>query len=303
MSVQQQAPAEGPIMHIAEPLPQGVRVSFEFFPPKTEKMMETLWDSIQTLKVLDPAMVSVTYGAGGSTRERTHNTVMRIKKETDLVPAAHLTCVEHTQDEVNAVADNYWDNGVTHLVALRGDPPDMEKGYTPTPGGYPYAADLVEGLKKRHDFDISVAGYPDVHPEAKSEDADLDNLKRKVDAGANRVITQYFFEPESFLRWRDKCVARGIEVPIVAGIMPVSDYHQIARFSKMCGAYVPEWLGKLYEGLDDHPETRRLVGATLAAEMCRVLAKHGVEDFHFYTLNRAELVYATCHMLGVRAKQ
>ncbi len=288
------------LLRIAQPVPQNVKVSFEFFPPKTDKMAETLWNSIRVLEPLTPEFVSVTYGAGGTTRERTHNIVTRILRETSLTPAAHLTCVGHTREEVDAIAQDYWDHGVRHLVALRGDAPDMDKKYEPTPGGYAYATDLVEGLRRVADFDLSVAAYPEGHPEADSLDADIVHLKRKVDAGANRVITQYFFDPELFLRFRDKAVAAGISVPLVPGILPVTDYHQVARFSARCGATVPDWLTKLYDGLDDHAETRRLVGATMAAEMVRVLAAEGVDFFHFYTMNRAELVFAICHMLGVR---
>lgn len=289
-------------LSVAAPLPQDVKVSFEFFPPSTEKMEQSLWVAMKRLEPLGPSFVSVTYGAGGSTRERTHATVSRILKETSLKPAAHLTCVGATREEVDEVARQYWNDGVRHLVALRGDPPEGEKTYKPHPGGYAYANDLVEGLKKVADFEISVAAYPEVHPEATSAAADMDYLKKKIDAGATRAITQYFFEVEHYLRFLDKARGAGIDVPIVAGILPVSNFAQVARFSKMCGATVPSWLAELFEGLEDDPETRKLVAATVAAEQCRVLNANGVNDFHFYTLNRADLTYAICHILGVRPK-
>lgn len=277
-----------------------IQVSFEFFPPKTEKMEETLWASIARLEPLHPRFVSVTYGAGGSTRERTHATVVRILKETSLTPAAHLTCVGASREEVLEVADRYWEEGIRHIVALRGDPPDAGGPYVPHPGGFPYAADLVKGLRDAHDFEISVAAYPEVHPAAKSPEADLDNLKRKIDAGATRAITQFFFEPESYYRFMDRVARAGITVPIVPGVVPVTNFNQIAKFAKMCGANVPDWLARMFEGLDDDPETRRLVAATVAAEMCRALHAFGAREFHFYTLNRADLTYAICHVLGLR---
>ncbi len=289
-------------LSVAAPLPQDVNVSFEFFPPSTEKMEQSLWSSLKRLEPLNPAFVSVTYGAGGSTRERTHATVSRILKETSLNPAAHLTCVGATREEVDEVARQYWDSGVRHLVALRGDPPEGETVYKPHPGGYAFASDLVEGLKKVADFEISVAAYPEVHPEATSATADMDYLKKKIDAGATRAITQYFFEVEHYLRFLDRARAAEIEVPIVAGILPVTNFAQVTRFSKMCGATVPKWLAELFAGLEDDPETRKLVAATVAAEQCRVLNANGVKDFHFYTLNRADLAYAICHVLGVRPK-
>lgn len=281
-----------------------VEVSFEFFPPRTEKMHDTLWSSIRRLAPLSPDFFSVTYGAGGSTRERTHQTVTQIQKETGVPAAAHLTCVGATRAEVDAVARSYWDAGIRHLVALRGDPPEgIGKRYVPHPGGYAYAADLVEGLKKVADFDISVAAYPETHPEAASPDADIENLKRKVDAGANRVITQYFFEVDMFRRFRDRCAKAGLDVPLVAGILPVTNFKQVVKFSGMCGATVPDWLRDRFDGLDDDPETRKLVAATTAAEMCETLHEDGVNQFHFYTLNRADLVFAICHLLGVRPPQ
>ena len=280
--------------------PKDLRISFEFFPPKTDKMAETLWSSIKRLEPLQPRFVSVTYGAGGSTRERTHQTVVRILKETSLTPAAHLTCVEATRDEVDAVAREYWDAGVRHIVALRGDPPAGDGAYVPTAGGYDFAVDLVEGLKRIADFDISVAAYPECHPQAQSPDADLDNLKRKLDAGADRAITQYCFGAEPYRRFLDRARAAGITAPIVPGILPVQNFAQVVKFSAMCGTTVPDWMGGLFEGLDDDPETRRLVAATAAAEQCRMLHAHGITDFHFYTLNRADLVYAIAHILGLR---
>jgi methylenetetrahydrofolate reductase (NADPH) len=280
--------------------PKDLRISFEFFPPKTDKMAETLWSSIKRLEPLQPRFVSVTYGAGGSTRERTHQTVVRILKETSLTPAAHLTCVEATRDEVDAVAREYWDAGVRHIVALRGDPPAGDGAYVPTAGGHDFAVDLVEGLKRIADFDISVAAYPECHPQAQSPDADLDNLKRKLDAGADRAITQYCFGAEPYLRFLDRARAAGITAPIVPGILPVQNFAQVVKFSAMCGTTVPDWMGGLFEGLDDDPETRRLVAATAAAEQCRMLHAHGITDFHFYTLNRADLVYAIAHILGLR---
>jgi len=280
--------------------PKDLRISFEFFPPKTNKMVETLWSSIKRLESLQPRFVSVTYGAGGSTRERTHQTVLRILKETSLTPAAHLTCVEATRDEVDAVAREYWDAGVRHIVALRGDPPEGDGAYVPTPGGYDFAVDLVAGLKRIADFDISVAAYPECHPQAQSPDADLDNLKRKLGAGADRAITQYCFGAEPYLRFLDRARDAGITAPIVPGILPVQNFAQVVKFSAMCGTTVPDWMGGLFEGLDDDPETRRLVAATAAAEQCRMLHAHGITDFHFYTLNRADLVYAIAHILGLR---
>ena len=281
-------------------LPGDVGVSFEFFPPHTEKMEATLWSSIQRLAPLKPEYVSVTYGAGGTTRDRTHKTVARILKDTALKPAAHLTCVGATREEVDDVARHYWEAGVRHIVALRGDAPEGEGAYSPHPGGYAYASDLVAGLKRIADFEISVAAYPEVHPEAESAQSDLDNLKRKIDAGASRAITQYFFDPVDFLRFVDRARAAGINAPIIPGILPVTKFSRIVQFSQACGTYVPAWLADLFDGLDDDPETRMLVAATLAAEQCRSLIAAGVRQFHFYTLNRADLAYAICHILGVR---
>ncbi len=282
-------------------LTRPVRVSFEFFPPKTDKMAEQLWDCVRRLEPLAPPFVSVTYGAGGSTRERTHDTVMRIARETDLKPAAHLTCIGATKEETADIARRYWDEGIRHIVALRGDPPDGGK-YQPTPGGFAYASDLVTGLKKVADFEISVAAYPEGHPEALSLEADLDNLKRKIDNGATRAISQYFFDPDTFRRFLDRCGKAGITVPVVPGILPVTNFAQVKKFSAACGASVPAWMADLFEGLDDDPETRKLVAATVAAEQCRALAADGIDEFHIYTLNRADLAYAISHVLGVRPK-
>ena len=276
------------------------KLSFEFFPPNTEAMAARLWDTVLRLAPLHPCFVSVTYGAGGSTRQRTHETVTRIQRETDLPPAAHLTCIDATREEVDAVARDYWAAGIRHIVALRGDPSEGAPGYVPHEGGYAYAADLVRGLKRIADFEISVAAYPETHPEAKSVEADLDNLKRKIDAGATRAITQYFFDVDVYFRFLDRVRDAGITVPIVPGIMPVSNFAQIVRFSAMCGTTVPPWLYELFEGLEDDPETRKLVGATIAAEQCRLLQAQGIDAFHFYTLNRADLTYAISHVLGAR---
>ncbi|MBX9813966.1 MAG: methylenetetrahydrofolate reductase [Sphingomonas sp.] len=276
-------------------------VSFEFFPPKNEKMESQLWEAVKTLEPLAPRFVSVTYGAGGSTRERTHATVARIQRETSLAAAAHLTCVEATKDEIAEIADAYWAAGVRHIVALRGDPPVAGQAFAPHPQGYASAADLVAGLKKRHPFEISVAAYPECHPEAASLAADIDNLKRKIDAGARRAISQFFFTPECFFRFRDAAAAAGIEAEIVPGILPVSNVAQTRKFAAMCGAEIPAWMDRLFEGLDDHPAARQLVAATIAAELCRRLYAGGVRHFHFYTLNRAELSFAICHLLGLRA--
>lgn len=279
-----------------------IRVSFEFFPPKTEKMQETLWESVKRLEPLAPAFVSVTYGAGGTTRERTHDTVLRIRRETGLLPAAHLTCVGHDRGEIEDIARRYWDEGIRHIVALRGDMPDGGR-YVAHPGGYAYAVDLVAGLRRIADFEISVAAYPEVHPEAPSPDFDLDNLKRKIDAGATRAITQYFFDVDVYRRFVERARRAGITVPIVPGILPVTNFAQVQKFSAACGASVPRWMAELFAGLDDDPDTRRLVAATVAAEQCRALAADGVGNFHFYTLNRADLTYAICHILGVRARK
>jgi methylenetetrahydrofolate reductase (NADPH) len=279
-----------------------IGVSFEFFPPKNEKMEATLWESIQTLAPLAPRFVSVTYGAGGSTRERTHATVARIERDTDLAAAAHLTCVEATKEEINAVAEEYWAAGVRHIVALRGDPPVMGEAYRPHPGGYENAADLVAGLRKLHPFEITVGAYPEIHPDSGTAAVDLDNFKRKIDAGATRAITQFFFSADCFFRFRDAVAAAGINVEIVPGILPISNVAQTRKFASMCGASIPGWMDRLFDGLDELPAARQLVAATIGAELCRQLYAGGVRNFHFYTLNRAELAYAICHLLGVRPK-
>jgi methylenetetrahydrofolate reductase (NADPH) len=285
-----------PVQAAGHPAP---KLSFEFFPPRTEVLEQQLWTCIQRLAPLAPRFVSVTYGAGGTTQARTHATVARIVQETQMVVAAHLTCVGATQEEVNAVARRYWDVGVRHIVALRGDPPPGAD-YAPHPGGYHYASDLVAGLKKVADFEISVAAYPDVHPTAISPVADLENLKRKLDAGASRAITNYFFDTTTYLRFLDLCLAAGIKAPIVPGIMPVSNFAQAVKFSDMCGARVPAWMGRLFEGTENDPETRRMIGMVVAAEQVRLLQANGVDEFHFYTLNRPDLTYAIAHVLGVR---
>ncbi len=277
-----------------------IDISFEFFPPKSETGERDLWSVIDTLAPLAPRFVSVTYGAGGSTRAHTHATVERIVRETPLAAAAHLTCVDASKAEIDAVARDYWAAGVRHIVALRGDPP-AGGSFTPHPDGYASAAELVAGLHAIAPFEISVAAYPEIHPEAQSAEADLDNLKRKLDAGATRAITQFFFEPETFLRFRDRVAAAGIDAEIVPGILPVSNVAQTRRFAQMCGAVIPDWMDRLVEGLDAHPEARRLIAATVATELVSRLRAGGVHQFHFYTLNRAELTFAICHLLGRRS--
>ncbi len=279
------------------------KLSFEFFPPKNEALETALWTAIRRLEPLGPRFVSVTYGAGGTTRSRTHETVARLAKETSLTPAAHLTCVGATRDEVDEVARDYLAAGVRHIVALRGDPPAGANQYTPHPGGYAQAEDLVCGLSRIGDFDISVGAYPEMHPAAASADMDLDFLKRKIDAGATRAITQYFFDTDVYLRFIDRCAGAGITVPIVPGILPVSNFGQVKKFSAMCGASVPAWMGRLFEGLEEDVETRRMVAAVVAAEQVRLLQANGVDEFHFYTLNRADLTYAIAHLLGARPQK
>ncbi|MEZ5734308.1 MAG: methylenetetrahydrofolate reductase [NAD(P)H] [Novosphingobium sp.] len=283
-------------------LPGDISVSFEFFPPKTEKMEEQLWNAVMELAPLAPRFVSVTYGAGGSTRERTHATVARIIREVGLPAAAHLTCVDATKDEIREVAEQYWEAGVRHIVALRGDAGAPGAPFTPHPEGYANAAELVAGLKEIAPFEISVAAYPECHPDSPDAAADIDNLKRKLDAGATRAITQFFFDPEVFFRFRDDLEAAGITAPVVPGILPVTNVAQARKFAGACGALIPEWMDGLFEGLDDRPAMRQLVAATIAAEFCRRLYAGDVRDFHFYTLNRAELAYAICHLLGRRPK-
>jgi methylenetetrahydrofolate reductase (NADPH) len=288
-----------PARDAAQPPPA---LSFEFFPPRTDALEAQLWTCVRRLERLAPRFVSVTYGAGGSTQARTHATVTRLVRESSLRPAAHLTCVGATRDEVDAVARDYWEAGVRHIVALRGDPPAGCE-YVPHEGGYAYAADLVAGLRRVAAFEISVAAYPETHPAATSAEADLDNLRRKLDAGATRAITQYFFDPDVFLRFLDRCLAAGITAPIVPGIMPVSNFEQAARFSAMCGASIPRWFADLFAGLEGDPETRRMVGAVAAAEQVRLLQANGIDEFHFYTLNRPDLTYAIAHILGVRPRE
>ena len=292
------------IVDFARPLFEDVHgdigVSFEFFPPKTAKMEETLWESVKTLEPLHPRFVSVTYGAGGSTRARTHATVERIARETSLAPAAHLTCVGASRDEVNAIAREYWEAGIRHIVALRGDPPELGEKFEPHTQGYANAAELVAGLKRIAPFEISVAAYPECHPDSSSRQADLDNLKAKIDAGADRAITQFFFSPDCFLDFVDKARSAGITAEIVPGILPVSNVAQTRKFAALCGATIPAWMDRLFEGLDNLPAARQLVAATVAAELCGRLYAGGIRHFHFYTLNRAELAYAICHLLGLR---
>ena len=283
-------------------LPGDIAVSFEFFPPKTEKMEAQLWDAITQLAPLAPRFVSVTYGAGGSTRERTHATVARLVSETALVPAAHLTCVGASKDEIAEVAQQYWDAGVRHVVALRGDAPAEAGGrFVPHAQGYASAADLVEGLARQHPFELSVAAYPEVHPDAPSAKADLDNLKRKLDAGASQAITQFFFSPEAYFRFLDAALAAGIAVPIIPGIMPVTNFAAIRRMSG--NTAIPPAMEQMFDGLDDRPGPRALVAATAAVDLCRQLYAGGVRDFHVYTLTRAEQAYAICHLLGLRPKE
>ena len=282
--------------------PGALSVSFEFFPPKTAALETQLWEAIRRLALVRPAFVSVTYGAGGSTRERTHRLVTRIQAETGLQAAAHLTCVAAARSEIDAIAETYWQAGIRHLVALRGDPPGgLGEPYWPSPGGYPYAADLVAGLKRRYPFEISVAAYPETHPQAASAQADLEALKRKVDAGANRAITQFFFDPDLFARFLDRTVKAGIDIPIVPGILPVTNFTRAVEFAQSCGASIPSWVHRQFEGLDDDPATRVQIAALVAVEQCRALYALGIRQFHFYTLNRAELVLGICHALGLRA--
>ncbi len=283
-------------------LPHRPQVSFEFFPPQSPEMELKLWDSIERLSVLRPRFVSVTYGADGSTRERTHSAVRRILGETDLTAAPHLTCIGASRDQVDAIAREYWDMGIRHIVALRGDPEKDAPTYRPHKDGYAYAADLVAGLKKVGDFEISVAAYPEVHPEANSAQSDLDSLKRKLNAGASRAITQFFFNVADYLRFRDACAAAGIDTEIVPGILPITRFPQLERFAAQCGASVPSWLHERFEGLNDDAETRQLISANVAIEQVKLLQSEGIDEFHFYTLNRSELTFAICHALGVRSQ-
>lgn len=277
-----------------------LEASFEFFPPKTAKAEESLWEAIDVLAPLKPKFVSVTYGAGGSTRARTHEVVTSIHAKTGVPAAAHLTCIGSTKEEIDEIAREYWQSGIRHIVALRGDAP-AGGTFKPVAGGYEYASDLVAGLKKIAPFEVSVAGYPETHPEARNALEDMTHLKKKVDAGADRIISQFFMEPEVFLSFRDRAVAAGINVPIVPGILSITNFAKAVEFARTCGARIPEWMATLFEGLDDQPNTRNLVAATVAAEQCRVLYANGIRHFHFYTLNRAEHTLAICHMLGMRS--
>jgi len=277
------------------------RVSFEFFPPKTPEAEASLWKTVERLAPLNPEFVSVTYGADGSTRERTHQVIESILKKTSLKPVPHLTCVGAPRDEIDTIADDYWNMGVRQIVALRGDPEGgAETDYVPHPDGYAYASDLVQGLLEKHPFELFVAAYPETHPQAVSADADLDNLKRKVDAGGHRAITQFFFDNEIFLRFRDRVAAAQIDVELIPGILPVTNFNTLVRFAGACGASIPQSLSTLFEGLDEDPTTRQLIAAHAAVSQAEDLGREGVEDFHFYTLNRADLSFAVCHALGVR---
>lgn len=278
------------------------KVSFEFFPPKTAEMEIALWNTIKALEPLNPGFVSVTYGAGGSTRERTLKTVERIKNETNIPPAAHLTCVGATREEINKIAETYWNMDIKHIVALRGDPPEGEGKYKPHPGGYPYCVELVEGLKKIADFEISVASFPETHPEAENPEADINYLKQKIDAGADRTITQYFFDTDIYLKFREKAIAAGISVPIVPGILLISNFKQMVAFSKRCGASVPKWVFDKLEGLDEAPEKRDVISAEIASEQCKKLRQEGVDQFHFYTLNKPSVAMAVCNTLGIKSE-
>lgn len=281
--------------------PRAIRVSFEFFPPKTDEAEATLWESIERLAPLNPDFVSVTYGAGGTTRERTQATVARIVRDTSLKPAAHLTCVGASRDEIGAVLAGFDEAGVRHVVALRGDPPGgVGSRYEPHPHGYQTTADLVRGVRSAGEFEISVSAYPEKHPESASFDHDLDVLQAKIDAGATRAITQFFFDNDVYFRFLDRARSRGIDIPIVPGIVPVQNFKQTANFAQRCGASIPPWLAQRFQGLDDDPATRRLIAAAVAAEQVIDLLDRGIRDFHFYTMNRADLVYAICHLLGLR---
>ena len=279
-----------------------IHVSFEFFPPADTAMEATLWRSLERLAPLAPCFVSVTYGADGSTRERTHALVTRIQRQTQLTGAPHLTCIGASRGEILDIARGYWDEGIRHLVALRGDPPQGQSSYRPRTDGFAFAADLVAGLRSVAPFDISVAAYPEMHPEAASAAADLESLKRKIDAGATRAITQFFYDIDVFLRFRDRCAAAGIDAPLVPGILPITRFPQVLRFAQRCGASIPAWLRERFEGLEDDAETRRLIAAAVAIEQVQELRRHGVSEFHFYTLNRAELTFAICHALGLRPR-
>ncbi len=281
-----------------------INVSFEFFPPKNEEMEIKLWEAISKLKNLQPQFVSVTYGAGGSTRERTHHVIGKIINETNLAPASHLTCISASRRQIDEILRSYWEIGVRHIVALRGDMPASSPNYQLHPDGYKHANELVEAIKLLNkdniNFEISVAGYPEKHPESKTLEEDIDNLKAKVDAGADRIITQFFFDSDVFLRFVDKCRSKNIKVPIIPGILPVTNVKQVKHFSKMCGASIPKWMENIFDNLDERQETRHLVAGIVATELCRILYNQGIDNFHFYTLNRAELTLAICHVLGIR---
>ncbi len=293
--------ALGPVARAGGRRGRRLKVSFEFSPPRTEEAEESLWQAIRRLAPLAPEFVSVTYGAGGSTRERTHRTVLRMLRETTLSPAAHLTCVEASRAEVNAVIEDYWNAGIRHIVALRGDPPGVIGGaYRPRPDGYANATELSAGIRAIAPFEVSVSLYPQVHPESPSVAHDIDVLKAKIDAGATRAITQFFFDVDGFVRFMEQVRKAGVTIPISAGIMPVTSYKGLKRMAAGCGVPLPDWLGNLFEGLDDDPETRRLIAGSVAAEMCAKLEEEGFDDFHLYTLNRADLVYAICRVLGLR---
>ncbi len=276
-------------------------VSFEFFPPKTEKAEQSLWRALKRLEPMKPSFVSVTYGAGGSTRQRTHDTISRIQRDSSLKPAAHLTCVDADRGEIDDIARQYWQQGVRHIVALRGDAPEEEKHYRAHPSGYQSSVDLVAGLKQVADFEVSVACYSEVHPDARSADADIEHLKRKFDAGATRAISQFFFDPDIFLRFLERVRAAGIWAPIVPGILPITNFDQVTNFAAKCGANIPPKVAHYFDGLEDDAETRKLIAAAVTAEHCRRLQEAGVNEFHFYTLNRADLAFAICHLLGLRA--
>jgi methylenetetrahydrofolate reductase (NADPH) len=293
-----------PIAKRPSAAPRHLNISFEFFPPKTEKMHTTLWQAIKKLEPLSPDFVSVTYGAGGSTRKRTHKTVSRIAQETSLSAAAHLTCVDASSAEIDAIAKAYWDAGIRHIVALRGDPQDgIGQAYRPQRNGYGYASDLVAGLKKVSPFEISVGAYPERHPESPDWNAEIDNLKRKIDAGATRAITQFFFETDTFLKFRDRAVAAGINIPLVPGLMLQPNFDGLKRMSKMCKIHIPDWYHKLFVGLEDDPQSRLLLTATTTADLAADLRANGVRDFHFYTLNKADLAFSVCKILGVQTSQ
>ena len=280
---------------------RNINVSFEFFPPKNEDMETRLWNSVNNLNTLNPDFVSVTYGAGGTTRKRTHDTIKRIIDNTNLKPAAHLTCVCATKQDVDDIINNYYDIGVRHIVALRGDMPSSRPNYQLHPDGYQYCNELVYAIKKKYpDIEVTVAGYPEKHPESLNFDQDIDNLKRKIDAGADRIITQFFFDSDLYFRFVDRCQKRNINVPIIPGILPVSNVKQMVHFAKICGANIPKWMIEIFNGLDERVETRKIMAGVVAIELCRLLHQGGVSNFHFYTLNRSDLVMAICHILGVK---